>query len=243
MERIIVNDISKKFKIGFRKNQSVLERIVSLFSGKEPRKTIWALRDLSFTAKAGEIAGIIGENGSGKSTLLRTIAGIYNTDKGNIITNGKIIPLINLNNGVQERLTMKDNIYLICSLFGLDQKDIKQRFNPIAAFAELENFENTKLYQFSSGMVQRLVFSIAAHCDPEILLLDEVFAIGDENFRNKSAEKIKGLVKNGSSAILVSQELLLIEKYCDRVIWLDKGKIVKEGETAGVIKDYLKNIG
>ncbi|MDP3027430.1 MAG: ATP-binding cassette domain-containing protein, partial [Nanoarchaeota archaeon] len=179
-EGIIVEHISKTFQIGFKKHQSALERFISLFSGKEPKKIIQALKDVSFTAEKGEIVGIIGENGSGKSTLLRVIAGIYDKDEGKIITRGKIISVINLRVGLQDRLTMKDNIYLCCSLFGLSQKDIKKNFSLIVEFTELENFVNTKIYQFSEGMKQRLAFSIAIHCNPDILLLDEVFEVGDE---------------------------------------------------------------
>ncbi len=195
--RIIVQNISKTFQIGFKKNQSALEKFISLFSGREPKKTIQALKDVSFEAKKGEIMGIIGENGSGKSTLLRTIAGIYRQDEGKIETNGKIISVINFRIGLQDRLTIKDNIFLVSSFFGLSQKEIEKRFNSIVEFAELDNFINTKIYQFSKGMKARLAFSIAIHCAPDILLLDEIFEVGDENFRKKSAEKIKELIKRG----------------------------------------------
>jgi len=238
MERIIVENVSKKFKIGFKKRQNALESFVSFFSGKEPKKEMWALTNVSFKANSAEIIGIIGENGSGKSTLLRTIAGIYKQDNGKIKTNGKIISLINLNVGMQHRLTMKDNIYLCCTLFNLSKKEIKKKFNPIVKFSELEKFIDTKLYQFSNGMLQRLTFSIAIHSNPDILLLDEVFEIGDENFRKKSVEKIKDLVNNGVAVILVSHHLRMIERYCKRVIWLEQGKIKKEGKAREVVKEY-----
>ncbi len=237
MQRITVENIAKRFKIGFKKNQSILARISSFFSGREPKKIIWALKEVSFEAEEGEIIGIIGKNGSGKSTLLRMIAGIYRCNKGKITTNGKIISLINLNVGMQPRLTMKDNIYLCCSLFALSQKTIKQRFNSIVRFSELENFINTKIYQFSEGMKQRLAFSIAIHCNPEILLLDEVFEVGDKEFKIKSANKIKELVKKGSTVLLVSHELWMIEKYCNKIIQLDKGKISKIGDK-NILKHY-----
>ncbi len=240
MEMIIVDNVSKKFKRGFKKHQSALARFISFLLGKESKKTIWALKDVSFKAEKGEIVGIIGENGSGKSTLLRVIAGIYKEDKGKVSINGKIISVINLRAGLQHRLTMKDHIFLTSSFFGLSKKEIKQKFNSIVEFAELENFVNTKIYQFSEGMKQRLVFSIAIHCNPEILLLDEVFEVGDKKFKIKSAEKIKNLVKKGTVVLLVSHELNMIEKYCDKVIWLDKGKIVREGKTREVVKEYKR---
>jgi len=238
-ERIIIENVSKKFKIGFKKNQSALARLISLFSGKEPQRTIAALKNISLKCYSGEIFGIIGENGSGKSTLLRCIAGIYDYE-GTIKSEGKIISLINLNVGLQPRLTMKDNIFLCCSLFGLGNKEIKKRFNSIVEFSGLKNFVNTKIYQFSEGMKARLAFSIAIHCNPEILLLDEVFGVGDETFKAISSRKIKELVSNGALVILVSHDLEMIEKYCDRVIWMEKGKIKREGETNEIIREYKK---
>jgi ABC-type polysaccharide/polyol phosphate transport system ATPase subunit len=240
MQKVIIKNISKKFKIGFSRGQSALGRLVSSLSGREPKKIINILNNISFNADSGEIIGLIGKNGSGKSTLLRIVAGIYKQDKGDVWIGGKLISLIGLGAGLQHRLTMKDNIFLVGSLFDLNQKTIKQRFNSIVNFAGLNQFVNTKLYQFSEGMKQRLAFSIAIHCDPEVLLLDEVFEIGDEDFRHKSAEKIKELVKKGATIILVSHEMWMIEKYCDRVIWLDKGNIFREGNTKDVVKEYKK---
>ncbi len=241
MERIVVEELGKKFKIGFKKRQGALARLVSVFSGIEARKTIWALKEVSFSAKKGEIIGIIGKNGSGKSTLLRCISRIYTKDEGKIETNGKIVPIIGLNVGMQPRLTMKDNIHLCCSLFGLSKEEIKQKFQDIVKFSELQDFVETKIYQFSEGMKQRLAFSIAIFCNPEILLLDEVFEVGDERFKEKSANKIKELARKGACVILVSHEMWIIEKYCDRAIWVDEGKIKKEGKTEEVVKAYKKD--
>jgi ABC-type polysaccharide/polyol phosphate transport system ATPase subunit len=240
MERIIVDNISKKFKIGFKKRQTALARILSFFSGKEPKRTIKALKEISFNAEAGEIVGIIGSNGSGKSTLLRVIAGIFKQDGGIIKINGNLISLIGLAIGFDPRLTMKENIFLCGSLFGLGQKTIKKRFNSIVKFSELEEFVNTKVYQFSEGMKQRFAFSIAIHCNPEILLLDEVFEVGDQAFRIKSINKIKEIVKKGTTVLLVTHRMDLIEKYCDRVIWVKEGDIFREGAAKKIVKEYLK---
>lgn len=240
-KRIVLENISKRFRIGFKKHQGTLARLLVLFSGKEPKMVIEALKDISFSAEAKEIIGIIGENGSGKSTLLRTIAGIYIQDQGKIYINGRVISLIGLNFGLKSRLTMKDNIYLCCSLFGLSQEEIKKSFGSIVEFAGLEDFVNTKLYQFSWGMVQRLVLSIVIYCNPDILLLDEAFAELDEDFRIKSADKIKGLVNNGVTVLFASHEMGLIEQCCNRVIWIDRGQIVRIGKSEEVIKEYLRN--
>jgi len=237
-KKVVINNISKEFNIGFKKNQSVLQRIISFLSGKESKKMIKVLDNISFKINSGEIVGIIGENGSGKSTLLRIIAGIYSRDSGEVFVNGKIISLINLNIGLKERLTMRENIFLCCSLFGLGKEIIKRKFNSIVEFSELSNFIDTKLYQFSNGMLQRIAFSIAIHCEPEILLVDEVFEVGDEEFKKKSGDKIRELVKNGGSVMLVSHDLDMIKKHCHRVIWLEKGKLKKIGSVEKITEEY-----
>ena len=240
MERIIVDKVSKKFRIGFRKNLDTLSRLFSFFSGRESQKSFWVLKNLSFNAEEGEVLGLIGKNGSGKSTLLRVIAGIYDTDKGSVYTHGKIISLISLYTGMQHRLTMHDNIFLCGSLFGLTRKEIMKRYDSIVKFAELENFVNTKIYQFSEGMKQRLTYSIAIHCNPQILLLDEIFEVGDQRFRQKGANKILELVRQGATVILVTHDMDMVQKYCNRVIWLDKGKIFKEGSVEKITGEYKK---
>src|SRR4030042_3287689 len=243
MKRIIIKNVWKKFEIGAKKRQNALERFIALFSGKESRKQMWALKDISFNAEAGEIIGIIGENGSGKSTLLRVIAGIYNTDKGIVKTNGKISSLINLEAGMDPRLNARDNIYLCCSIMGLKNREIKEKFEEIISFAELQEFVNTKLYQFSLGMISRLAFSIiihsAMHKKPEILLLDEIFTVGDEHYKNKCMEKIEEIMKSGATIIMVSHNLPRIRKHCKRIIWIDKGQIIKDGGKE-VLDEYLK---
>lgn len=238
MERIIVKNISKKFRIGSLKKKSALARFISLFTGKEPQETIWVLKDVSFRTLAGEIVGIIGKNGSGKSTLLRIIAGIYRETSGLVQTNGKIISLINLPDGLHHQLSMKDNIRFLCSIFGMDQKETKLKLNSIVEFAELTNFVNTKAYQLSGGMKQRFIFSTAVHSGPEILLLDETFETGDAKFQFKSANKIKELVKNGVTVILISHDLDLILKHCTRVIWIENGSIHAQGRADEIVKEY-----
>ncbi len=246
MKRIIVKNISKKFRIGAKK-QSTLSAAKNFLSGREQRKDLWVLKDISFSADEGEVIGIIGENGSGKSTLLRIIARIYNKDGGKIITRGKIVSLIGMNEGLDVRLSTRDNIFLCCSLLGLKQDEIKKRFKKIISFAGLEKFVDTKLYQFSSGMIARLAFSIAIHSinhDPDILLLDEIFAVGDEKFKDKCSEKIKELVKTGSTVLIVSHELDMLKKICKRVIWIEEGKIRKDGgnEILKEYEDYSKDL-
>lgn len=236
MERIIVENVSKKFRLDFGKNQTGL---VSFFSAKKQERIFWALNNISFNANAGETVGLIGKNGSGKSTLLRIIAGIYKQDKGKVYTSGKIISHIGHGMDLKNRLTMKDNIFLIGSLYGLNRKEIRNKFDSIVNFTGLENFVYTKLYQFSDGMVSRVIFSSIIHFNPEILLLDEVSEGGDKDFKAKCSAKIKEMVNNGGTAIFVSHEMELIKKYCNRVIWLENGTLNKEGSAEEIIGEYL----
>jgi len=241
IKKITVTDVCKKFKIGSNMHKGMLAKFVSIFSGREPKKTIEVLKNISFDVYSGEIVGIIGNNGSGKSTLLRIIAGIYSKDSGSIVADGKIVSLISLNAGLKERLTMRDNIYLCGALFGLSREAINKKFNSIVEFSELNSFVDTKIYQFSEGMKQRISFSIAIHCNPDILLLDEVFEVGDEDFREKSVSKMKELVENGLSIVIVSHDMQMTQKYCNRVLWLDKGVKIKEGSPENIIDEYLNS--
>jgi ABC-2 type transport system ATP-binding protein len=237
---IIVENLSKNFKIGFKRNQGALARILNVFSEKKTKRVFNVLENVSFEVKKGEILGIIGNNGCGKSTLLRIIAGIYSFDSGSLITNGKIVPIIGLGTGMEPRLKMKDNIFIIGSLLGVSFKELKKNFNSIVEFAGLKDFIETQIYQFSDGMKQRLAFSIAIHSNPDVLLLDEVFAVGDKDFRKDSIKKIKELVKEGVSVILVSHDLDSIRKHCNRVIWINNGKIFRQGKPDYVLKEYIK---
>jgi ABC-type polysaccharide/polyol phosphate transport system ATPase subunit len=238
MIRIQATSITKTFDIGFTKRRGFLNRLASMFSRTGTTKRITVLDAISLEVAAGEVVGIVGTNGSGKSTLLRIIAGIYQAQNGTMTTAGNIISIINLGVGLKERLTMKENIYLVGSLFGMSSRTITTRLDSIVAFSELPDFINTKLYQFSAGMIQRLAFSIAIHANPDILILDEVFEVGDEHFKKKSAEKIRTLVQNGSSVVLVSHDLAILGKNCDRIIWLSHGKIKKEGPVHSVLAAY-----
>ena len=240
MKKISTHHVSKKFKIGFKKRQSVLAHLATFLAGREQKREIVALDDISLDVDAGEILGLIGDNASGKSTLLRIIAGIYTQDTGDLITHGKIISIINLGIALKERLTMKENVYLVGSLFGVSQQQLHARFDSIVDFSELNPFIDTKIYQFSAGMLQRLAFSIAIHSDPEILLLDEVFEVGDEHFRKKSSEKIKKLVAGGVAVIFVTHDLEMIRRQCHRVVWLSNGKIKMIGAPDEIVRHYVQ---
>jgi ABC-type polysaccharide/polyol phosphate transport system ATPase subunit len=240
MIRISLKHISKKFLIGGEKKKGFLKEIISALSGREQKKEILVLNDLSLEVHSGTILGIIGKNGSGKSTLLRIMASIYFADQGTVTMNGKVISIIHLGTAFKERLTMKENIFLVGSLFSMSQREIQQRFDEIVRFSELQDFINTKIYQFSAGMLQRLAFSIAIYSEPNILLLDEVFEVGDESFRKKSAAKIKDLVTHGTTVVLVTHDLEMLRKQCEGVIWLADGKIKMQGTPEDILYHYVR---
>lgn len=246
IKKISVQNISKLFNIGFKKSDAALARILSSLLGQEPKKTITVLDSISFEVCAGENVGLIGNNGSGKSTLLRIIAGIYKPSQGKIINNGEVIYMNGFGLGLKQRLTMRENIFLIGSIMGLSRQEIKNRFKEIVTFSELEEFVDTKVYQFSDGMLSRLCFSTTMHCleqkSPDIILLDEVFgAGGDLNFQNKAVIKMEEFIKSGAAIILVSHNLDIIKKYCDRVILLKDGKIIKEGAADDIVNEYVND--
>ena len=240
MDRIIVDNVSKKFRKDINPG-SALRKLVSLGSGRDSRERFDVLKDVSFRVKSGEVVGIIGKNGSGKSTLLRIIAGIYKPDSGRVKTDGKIISLIDLGSSMQPSLTMRHNVYLCAAFLGLSTKEISKKFWEIVKFSGLRNFVETRVYKFSSGMVARLVFSIAVHCNPEILLLDEVFEVGDEEFRKKSGERIRELIKKGCSAVMAGHNLKNIGNQCSRIIWIKEGKIEMEGKPEEIIWKYYED--
>lgn len=242
---ITIQNLSKKFRIGFEKNESILARVWFFISRNESKREFKVLDNISFSVKAGEIVALIGRNGSGKSTLLRTIAGIYKQDQGIIKANGRIISIIGLQKGFKKKLTLKDNIFLCCSMFGIKKSSIKKNVKSIISFAELEEYVNTKLYQFSTGMKTRLAISIAIHgilcSDAKILLLDEVFSGGDPYFKEKSHERIKKIINSGISVILASHRMDFVKKECDRAIWIDKGRIRMDSKSRFVVESYLKS--
>lgn len=232
MRKITLANITKSFTLEQKAHRNALAKSLALFS-KTPASPLApsahhapVLRSLSLDVDAGDILGIIGNNGCGKSTLLRIIAGIYEPDSGSVITHGKVVSIINLGTGLRDRLTMRDNIYLVGSLFGMSNQAIRESFDSIVDFSELGDFIDAKIFQFSLGMAQRLAFSIAIHSNPDILLCDEVFEVGDEHFRKKSADKIRSLASAGMAVILVSHDMDIIEKNCNRIVRIEDGSIV-----------------
>ncbi len=238
MERISIKNISKSFRASSDKRKTALERVVSRLPPEQSKETLAVLRGISFSAEAGDIVGIIGKNGSGKSTLLRIIAGIIEKDTGTIMINGKLVSFLSFDAGMKGRLPMQENIFLFCTLLGMSKEEVRRKFNAIVAFAELEEFVYTEWYRFSDGMRQRAVLATVLHTQPEILLLDEAFSSVDRRFRKKSVEKIQELARGGSTIVLASHELPILEYCCNKILWLDGGVIRSAGESATVVSEY-----
>ena len=198
-----------------------------------------ALNDVSFEVKKGEFFGILGRNGSGKSTLLKVLAGIYTADKGKVHIDGLISPFLELGIGFNPELSGRDNIYLNATVLGLTEKQIDEKFDDIVAFSELERFIDQKVKNYSSGMQVRLAFSVAIHANREILLMDEVLAVGDSNFQSKCLTEFNRYKEMGKTVILVSHDVATIQRYCDRAMLLRNGKIVKIGDAEEVGNEYI----
>lgn len=224
-----VQDVSKRFVI--RKDKSLKERIVNFGRGRQHRDDFWALRNVGFEIVAGTSVGLVGANGSGKSTLLKAIGGIIQPNGGLIERRGRLAALLELGAGFHPDLTGRENVYLNASILGLSRKQTDFYFDEIVAFSEIENFIDTQVKFYSSGMYVRLAFSIAVHVDPDILLVDEVLAVGDEPFQKKCLEKISEFQREGRTIVLVSHSARQIEEICDRVIVMSHGEMVYDGET------------
>ena len=235
---IKVTNISKKFRLYHENRTTFFEAFCGIFDRKQYYEDLQVLNGISFELKKGEALGILGRNGSGKTTLLRILSKIYKADSGSVEINGTLVPLLALGLGFHPELTATANIYQSSTLLGLDKKEILTQVDEIIKFAELEKFADTKIKNFSQGMLMRLAFSTAVQVNPDILVLDEVVAVGDMNFQKKCFNTIKDFKKRGKSIVLVSHSIRDIENVCDRAIFLNKGNIVKIGPTEEVISEY-----
>jgi lipopolysaccharide transport system ATP-binding protein len=239
MNAIIVNDVSKKFKVPREKKTTIFQNIVGLIKRQFDYEEFWALKDVSFEIRKGETFGIIGKNGSGKSTLLKILAKVLYPDRGSVAINSKVASFLELGVGFQSELTAQENVYIYSSILGMSRKEVEKKYDAIFSFAELKRFENMKLKNFSSGMYMRLAFSTAVHTDPEILLIDEVFAVGDEAFQKKCMEEIRKFQKRGKTIVFVSHDLNMVRNLCQRSMLLNKGMAISIGNTEKVVSDYL----
>lgn len=236
-----VKNVSKNFHLPHEKTHSIKSSIVNAFEKKDKDVDVQhALRDISFDIKKGEFFGILGRNGSGKSTMLKILAEIYQPTTGFVETIGKLVPFIELGVGFNPELTGRENVYLNGALLGFSRKEVDERYDDIVKFAELEDFMDQKLKNYSSGMQVRLAFSVATHAEADILLVDEVLAVGDADFQRKCYDFFKSLKKSKKTVIFVTHDMGAVREYCDRAILIKDGLVSHEGKAEKIADEYLK---
>lgn len=248
MEDIMINvkNVSMRFNLGIEKGFSIKQGFVDMFNKEKRHKKkeeFWALRDVNFQVKKGEVIGFIGSNGAGKSTLLKIVAGVMKPTKGRVDSYGNICPMIELGAGFDPQLTARENIYLNGAVMGYTKELIDSKFNEIVEFSKLKDFLDVPVQNFSSGMVARLAFSIATIVEPEILIVDEILSVGDIAFQAKSERKMLSMINGGTTVLFVSHSIEQIKKMCDRVVWLEHGKMIKIGgkEICDEYKKYMES--
>ena len=238
---IDVNHVTKTFKLYYDKPQTLKERLVRGWKNKTEERTV--LKDINIEINKGETVALIGVNGSGKSTLLKLMTKIIYPNKGTLKTYGKLTSLLELGAGFHPDFTVRENIYFNAAIFGLTKKEIDDRLESIIEFSELGDFIDSPVRTYSSGMYMRLAFSVAINVDAEILLIDEILAVGDQHFQDKCFAKLEELAKSNMTIVIVSHSLDSIKKLCNRAIWINEGKVAMDGKCSDVISEYLKVCG
>ena len=235
---IKVQDVSMHFNLMEEKVDSLKEYFMKLIKGKLLYNDFIALQHVSFTVEKGEILGLIGLNGAGKSTLLKILAGVLAPTTGKVMVKGKIAPLIEVGAGFDPELTARENIFLNGAILGHSEAYMKEHFQEIIDFAELQQFVDVPVKNFSSGMYARLGFSIATMVQPDVLIVDEVISVGDYRFEEKCEQRIRKMIEKGVTIIMVSHDNDLIQKLCSKVVWLDHGKVKAIGDTQEICSEY-----
>jgi lipopolysaccharide transport system ATP-binding protein len=241
---ITVDKVSKKFELGALSHETMLrERLVNLFGsfGKpaKPRDVLWALKNVSFRVGEGEVVGIVGRNGAGKSTLLKILSKISYPTSGRVRVSGRVSSLLEVGTGFHEELSGRENLYLNGSILGMKKKEVDAKLDEIVSFAGVERFLDTPIKRYSTGMRLRLGFSVAAHLDPDVLIVDEVLAVGDAAFQKKCLSAMEGLRSGGRTVLFVSHNVAAVENLCSRAIWIDSGEVREDGPSRQVIASYM----
>ena len=236
--KINFHDVSVRYRLPKERIRTVKEFAIKSLWRKVEYEEFWVLNDISFQIEPGEMLGIIGRNGAGKSTLLKLVARVMKPVKGQVMVNGKVTPLLELGAGFDFELTGQENIFLFGSILGVGRKEMREKLDKIAEFSELGDFLDSPLRTFSSGMITRLGFAVATAIDPDILLLDEILAVGDAGFQKKSLGVIQKFRNSGVTILFVSHDAEQIRSLCDRVIWLEGGAVRAWGETPVVLDQY-----
>ncbi|WP_312094082.1 ABC transporter ATP-binding protein [Aminipila sp.] len=239
---IEINQVSMHYRIQRENIKSLKEFVVNVIKHKINYDEFCALDNISIQINQGEVVGIIGNNGAGKSTLLKLIAGVLTPTRGEIHVKGTIAPMLELGAGFDHDLTARENIYLNGAILGYSKEFLESKYDQIVEFSELHDFMEQPIRTFSSGMLMRLAFSIATIIEPEILIVDEILSVGDAHFAEKSAQRMKSLMSGGTTVIMVSHVLKQIEQLCDRVIWLEKGQVVLDGNAMEVCNVYRSKL-
>ena len=238
MSVIEVRDVWKKYRRPHKQVNSLKEAVVAFLRGQSGGEEFWALKDISFSVGAGEAVGLVGPNGSGKSTLLALVARVLKQTQGSIRVDGRVCPLLELGTGFHLELTGRENVFLNASLLGLRNRETARRYQEIVDFAELPDVMDAPVKTYSTGMVIRLGFSVAVHLDPDVLLIDEVLSVGDEHFQHKSFERLLDFKREGRTIFVVSHNLDAVQQLCERAIWLDRGRMIKDTNSAEVVTKY-----
>ena len=234
---ISVKNLHKSFRLPHEQHSGIKQKIINIFKGVKGYEEQHVLKGVTFGIKKGEFFGIVGRNGSGKSTLLKLLAGIYTADSGSIDVNGSLIPFIELGVGFNQELTGRENIFLNGALLGFSRREMEEKYDSIVEFSELERFIDQKLKNYSSGMQVRLAFSIAIRAQGDIILLDEVLAVGDEAFQRKCFEYFAKLKKEKKTVILVTHDMSSVARFCNKAMLIDKGEIVAIGDINKVVRN------
>ena len=235
---IQADNISLCYRMNYDRASGIKEFIVQLLSGKVKYEEFWALRNVSFEIEKGEVMGVIGHNGAGKSTLLKVISGILKPTDGNVRVDGTVVPMLELGSGFDFELTGRENIFLNGAILGYSEEFLTSKFDEIADFSELGQFIDVPIRNYSSGMVMRLAFSVATVVNPDILIVDEILAVGDADFQKKSKARMMELMSGGTTVLFVSHDQNQIREMCDRVLWLEHGEVKMLGKAAEVCDAY-----
>ena len=240
MNVIELEDVSVRFFVFKERYLTFKEYFVNLVKGRLKYDELWALRGVSLSIKKGEYVGLIGRNGAGKTTLLKVIAGILRPSSGKVRVEGRVVPLMELGAGFDPELTGRENIYLNGAIMGLSRKEMEKRAERIIEFSELGDFIDMPVKNYSSGMFMRLAFSVAMDVDPDILLVDEVLAVGDQGFQQKCKQRLEELKKKGITMVFVSHSMEDVKRLCPRTVWLESGMVKMDGPTEEVVEAYLQ---
>lgn len=238
-DAIVMEGVGKQFRRYVDRPRRLSEQVIRGWRGRRPPEEFWALREVSLRVRRGHVVGVIGRNGAGKSTLLRLVGGIGRPTEGRLVTDGRIRALLDLGSSFHHELTGRENVFLAGVVAGLTRAEVRQRFDSIVSFAELEAVVDHPLRTFSSGMQMRLAFSVAVHTDPEILLVDEVLAVGDVGFQYKCVDRIAAFKRSGCAILIVSHDTSAMEQLCDDILWLHDGRVEAYGNPRDVIGRYV----